>query len=193
MDRSDGCVLGLYVADPPFKEAQLVTQLTFASLAAPTATVTQDPYSCDIKDVGWSPDGQWLAFIAVQDVGGRGERHLYALDLHTYPLPQDGGNQSTIAVPASALSDLGGAGETLTWSATSHTITTAGYVGMVEVDLFTHERRVILSQQQLTFCAASWTPDGTKLVFILCRPGNFEVVGPQAQLYVYTPTSRTPA
>jgi hypothetical protein len=64
MDRADGCVLGLYVADPPFKEAQLVTQLTFASLAAPTATVTQDPYSCDIEDVGWSPDGQWLAFIA---------------------------------------------------------------------------------------------------------------------------------
>jgi Tol biopolymer transport system component len=65
----------------------------------------------------------------------------------------------------------------------------AGYESIFEVDLLTHERRVLLTEPQLTFCAASWTPGGTKLVFILCRPGNFEVVGPPAQLYVYTPTS----
>lgn len=193
LNGPDSCVLGLYVADPPFAEAQLVTHLTFPFLVIPTASDTSGHYTCNIEDVGWSPDGQWLAFIALRDVGGKGEQRLYALDLHTHPLPQDGGNQTTVAVPASALNDLGGAGETLTWSATSQTITMARYESIFEVDLLTHERRVLLTEPQLTFCAASWTPDGTKLVFILCRPGtNPDVASaPLAQLYTYTPDPAT--
>jgi Tol biopolymer transport system component len=106
MDSADGCILGLYVADTPFKEAQLVTQLTFSSLAP----------DCDIEDVGWSPDGQWLAFIAQLPFGAGAKNELFALDLRAFPLPQDAATDanSTIAVPASALNDLGGAGETLT-------------------------------------------------------------------------------
>ncbi|HEY7091593.1 MAG TPA: hypothetical protein VH393_00340, partial [Ktedonobacterales bacterium] len=180
-----------YVADPPFTEAHLVARLAFPSLATPTVTVTPNSYPCAIEDVGWSPDGQWLAVIALQGVGGRGEQRLYALDLHAFPLPQDNGNHSTVAVPASALTDLGEAGETFTWPATSHTITMAGYESIFDVDLLTHERHTVLAQQGAQFCTASWTPDGATLVFILCRPGIVEAGGPQAQLYIYMPDATT--
>jgi Tol biopolymer transport system component len=181
MDRPDGCVLGLYVADPPFKEAQLVTQLTFPSLDD----------TCDIEDVGWSPDGQWLAFIAQLPLGAGVTDHLFALDLRAFPLSQDADAVAQVAVPSSALVDLGGAGTSLTWPATPHTITMAGYESIFEVDLLTHERHTLLTQQEVQFCTASWTPDGATLVFILCRPGtNPDVASaPLAQLYTYTPTS----
>jgi WD40-like Beta Propeller Repeat len=196
LNGPDTCILGLYVANPPFGEAQLMAKLTFPSLVTPTATVTQGHYTCDIEDVGWSPDGQWLAFIVSLPFGAGVVRHLYALDLHTYPLPQDPAHQSTaaVAVPASALKDLGGAGNSLTWSSSPHTITMASYGAIIDVDLLTQERQLVLAQRGVEFCTASWTPDGVTLVFILCRPGNhIEVTWPPSQLYVYTPGAGTHA
>jgi hypothetical protein len=108
----DSCILGLYVADPPFAEAQLVAQLTFPSLATPTPTDAAGHYTCNIEDVGWSPDGQWLAFIAQRPEGYGTTSRLFALDLHAYPSPLDAakGANSTVSVPPSALNDLGGSG-----------------------------------------------------------------------------------
>jgi hypothetical protein len=183
------CVLGVYVADPPYAQAQPVVKLTFPQLT------TAEP--CDIRDVGWSPDGQWLAFIAPLPFGVGAINHLFALELRAFPLPQGAATDanSAIAVPSSAIADLGGAGETLTWPATPHTITMAGYQSIFEVDLLTHQRHTVLAQQGVQFCTASWTPDGAMLVFILCRPGtNPDVASaPLAQLYTYTPTSATSA
>jgi hypothetical protein len=184
----DSCVLGVYLADPPYGQAQLVVKLAFPQLATPTVTTTPYEHTCEIQDVGWSPDGRWLAFIAGRPLESGAISHLYALDLRTYPLPQDTASQSATAVtvPANAIKDLGGAGNNLTWSSSSLTITMAGYGAIINVNLLTQERQTVLAQPGVQFCTASWTPDGTTLVFILCRPGNIEVVGPRAQLYVYT-------
>jgi WD40-like Beta Propeller Repeat len=184
----DNCAIGVYQADPPYSNARLVTQLSFPHLYRPMATVTQFEHTCKMEDVAWSPDGKWFVFIITYPLESV-PNHLYAVDAQKLALT---GTESPSApqmrdVPADALVDLGAGGIRLTWPAQPETVSMATGGAIVNINLVSHERQNELVQDIARMCAASWTPDATQLFFVLCAPGNVEILGPDPQLYVYMP------
>jgi WD40-like Beta Propeller Repeat len=191
------CELGVFSSEPPYKGSRLVTHLLFPDLVPPAlASTTGFGDACDMSDVGWSPDGNWITFIAGRP-RAQVERHLYALDLHTVALPSDAASDpaKVITISASTVNDFGaviGVGDVapnLTWPQAFDTVSMPAGNQIININLRTNGRRVILSVEDAQFCAASWTPDGAQLFFALCRPypSNPDTGGPPAQLYLSTP------
>jgi Tol biopolymer transport system component len=191
------CELGVYASEPPHRDSRPVTELLFPDLVEVGKTWAGGfAHACVISDVGWSPDGNWIAIIAGRpnaDITS----HLYALNLSAIALPSSTAADPAraITIPSTAVNDLGeviyvgGVGTNLTWPQAFDTVSMPAGNQIINVNLRANERRVILSVEDAQFCAASWTPDGAQLFFALCRPyhGNPDTGGPPAQLYLYTP------
>jgi hypothetical protein len=193
----ENCELAVYTSAPPYKGSHLVTRLLFPDLAPPVLGVTTGfGDACEVSEVGWSPNGNWIVFIAGRP-GADENSHLYALDLRTIALPSEAATDPArlITIPSRAVHDLGSVirvGDiwaNLTWPQVSDTISMPAGNQLVNVNLETGEKHVILSVEDAGFCSASWTPDGTQLFFALCRPyhGNPDISAPPPELYVYTP------
>jgi hypothetical protein len=123
-----------------------------------------------------------------------GDQHtrIFALDLQRLSLPSDDavGPIGALTAPANAVVDLGGGGgltARLSWPNAANIVTISSYGAIVNIDLLTRSKSILLKQDEAQICSVSWTPDGTQLAFSLCAPGNFEIAGARPQLYVYTP------
>jgi hypothetical protein len=191
------CELGVFASGPPYDSSRLVIGLLFPNLVAPGHTTLGGfAQACDVTDVSWSPDGNWIAFIAGRP-GADVNSHLYALDLHTIALPLDPASDSAkvIPIPSSAVHDLGPVirvGDiwaNLSWPKSFDTVSMPAGNQTININLRTGERHAILSVADAEICAASWTPDGAQFFFALCRPyhGNPDITAPPPELYVYTP------
>jgi hypothetical protein len=166
------------------------------TLVSSLASTTGFDGACEMGDVGWSPDGTWITFIAGRPGVGV-ESHLHAVDLRANALPSAPAADpaKVITIPSSAVNDLravrnlGVVGTTLTWPQAFDTVSMPAGNQIININLRTNERHVILSVEDAQFCAASWTPDGSQLFFALCRPynSNPDTSGPPVQLYIYTP------
>jgi hypothetical protein len=123
------------------------------------------------------------------------DQEMYALDLQQVPLPASDAAGPVVepTAPPRAVVDLGGqggVGQRLTWPNSAGIVTISSSGGVVNVDLSTHDRPILLKQDVGQICGVSWTPDGTQLAFSLCSPGNLDVAGARPQLYVYAPSIR---
>jgi hypothetical protein len=61
----ENCELAVYTSEPPYDGSRLVTGLLFPDLVAPGSTTPGGfAQACDMTDVSWSSDGNWMTFIA---------------------------------------------------------------------------------------------------------------------------------
>jgi hypothetical protein len=184
VERVDAeCRLSIYRTAPLYTEARAIAQIR-----VPQAPLFPSA-ACDYYDLGWSPDGRWLAMMVLT---AQSEDKIYTLDLSKLPLPADNAGAPPVELTTSTdvIEDLGGqggAGRRLTLPNAPHVVTITYSGEVVNVDILTHERFIALQQDVGQICGVSWTPDGTQLAFSLCRPGNNDVAGARPQLYVYTP------
>jgi hypothetical protein len=126
----ENCALAPYVAQPPYDNSRLVTELVFTALVAPHHAASS---ACAVDgvmtDVSWSPDANCMALIAGRQ-GAVWERHHSALGFRTIALPSEvaTARAMVITIPSSVVHDLGlgmlveDGGTHLTWAQVADTV-----------------------------------------------------------------------
>ncbi|MGZ3665248.1 MAG: WD40 repeat domain-containing protein, partial [Ktedonobacterales bacterium] len=146
----------------------------------------------EVNSVWWSADGEWLSFLGGSASGGS---RLYLV--HVGPLLSRlfGHEDSpvTLDVAQDLIRDVNGL-PPVVWAhvmstvhSTTVTVADSNGRGIVQQNMVTGQRVTLLTEQVGYICGLAWTPDNSRLVFVLCGPSSIEINGPPAVLYTYTP------
>jgi hypothetical protein len=183
--QAGGCTVAVYAADPTF------TTFTPSALLEFPEFTTHGPSGpiCEVSTLSWSADGHWLSLL-----GGEGY-NVYAIAvpaalqelLHTVAAPA---TPLTFTFPQQSLLPIGPTyhASAPVWSPVADTLTLSDGQSILNVNVVTRVRQVVLTQHTAGIFSLSWTPEGRQLVFVLALPHE-ESRPPPAQLYVYTPPS----
>lgn len=184
VSRTNGqCAISIYTASPTYDHFQLSALMTFAQFSVPNG--------CSIFGLAWSPDGSWLAFVALG-----GPSRVYALSMVSI-LPEILRSRSLLMIAVSSnMVEAIGTTTVLTppsWSRHKNglalTFSGPDWSHITQVDIATRQQSVLLSVPEGRVDSVSWTPDGEHLVFAHGKPQCVECGSSftPSHLYVYTP------
>lgn len=195
--RNADCKVALYHVAADRMRASLLASLTFPMFTRSSGK------GCNLGAISWSRDAAWLALVS-NDAARNPELSIYVLSMANLLLLAG----STTSVPVDvtiAQNDLVRVGESHTlpriaWSNQGAqqllTMVEQDLRSIVQVEPLTGVRTPVLTipvadaadtRNYGYVCSMAWTPDGARLIFVDCAPGNIEVPAVPSKLYVYTP------